>query len=35
MSTLVDGGTYYWSFDNVEQITNISYTATFYDFKVS
>uniref|UniRef100_H2Y4C5 G8 domain-containing protein n=1 Tax=Ciona savignyi TaxID=51511 RepID=H2Y4C5_CIOSA len=35
MATVVGGESYRWTFVNAEQITNISYTAGFYDFESS
>lgn len=34
MALLPSGNTFTWSFINATQLTNISYTATFYGFKV-
>lgn len=33
MALLPSGGTFKWSFEDAEQITNISYRATYYGFK--
>ena len=34
MALLPSGQTYNWYFDNVDQVTNITYNAKFYGFKV-